>query len=192
MNDATNLFQNIYPKDPYWIKIKKAYDLWKNNQAHEKIAISDRKLYILQLHDKFTKIPDIIFDSLLAVNFSSKECFKLYIAIYKIMVKKNIFYLKCPKSYLCAISKMERFLLYRVLKELQEKNMLLISKEECSTFIFTLNLSPLSWNLKEENIEEIKTIVNREVDRVDKKWIKETLNMESEESVEELLRGFEN
>ena len=174
LKNYAKLDQEIYFNDPYFIKIREVFNKWKNENREEmKIASNSKKLSLLSLKDKWEKISDILFESLLQVNFKSKDCFKVYLGIHRLTLKKSALEFKCTKSYLEKSLGVERILLYRILDELVEKNMLIVEKLPKWKFIFTLNKAPLSWNVSEREKEEISKIINREIDRIHKKYILE-------------------
>jgi hypothetical protein len=60
--------------------------------------------------------------------------------------------------------------LHRSISELEEKNMLLVERVD-NDFKFTLNLAPLTWNLSEGEKQNVDREIEKEIDRLHRKWI---------------------
>jgi hypothetical protein len=169
----TNLLNNVYRIDPYFKILKEVYDKWKNHHRKDKhIADSQRDITLLRLKKDFIKIPNILINQLTEINFSCKECFKLFIVMYKFTLTRNTMTFKCKKEYLRKMIKMHRNSFNVALKELKEKNMLLMEKEN-GYFYFTLNLCFLNWNLPEHEMEKIRENNENEIKRYQEKYIDE-------------------
>jgi hypothetical protein len=169
----TNLLNNVYRLDPFFRKLKEVYEKWKNHNIREKhIAKSQRDLILLKLMADFTKYPNILLNQLTEINFSCKECFKVFIIMYKFTLGKNSMTVKCKKEYLRKMIKIHRNTLDVALRELQEKNMLLMEKED-GYFCFTLNLCFLNWDLPEHEMEKIRENNEKEIGKYQEKYIDE-------------------
>ena len=170
-------FMRIYGEDVYFRKLKEIYEKYKNYpdngpSARKKIADSLEQIYRLQLRSKFTMFPNILLECIIPIRFKSYECLKIYLTLYRIMVRNNIsehsrlgrYSIRCKKSYLHKICNTKsRQNLYRALEELEEKNMLFEEKDIYGDFIFTLNLSFQSWNVNEEEKDMIMNEVERAI-----------------------------
>lgn len=163
----------LYRDDPLMQKVKEIHDKWRNHNNHKKIVKQERDIYLLNLDDKFIKFPNILFECLMIMNFSTSECFKLYQVIYKRIQRSRTPYFSCKKAYLERQSRINHMTLWRSIKELQDKNILLVEKTNDYGFKFILNVAPLTWVLSEHEREGIKEEVEREVNRLHEKWIDE-------------------
>ena len=173
-------FENLlidYKDDPLISKIEEAYHKWRNHNNHKKIVRRQKNIYWLDIDDKFIKFPNLICECLTEINFKAKDCFKVYFIIYKNLQRSGKPYITCHKSYLLKQIKINRLYLNVCLKELEEKNMLLVDKLT-RKFQFTLNVAPLLWILSERERENIEKEVEREVERINDKWIEENLFFE--------------
>ena len=171
MGDYESLLQ-LYREDVLIRKIEEVHQKWKNVNSHKKIVRRERDIYNLDLNDKFNKFPNIVWECLLEVNFTSKDCFKLFQVIYKLQQRKGRNFITCKKMYLLKQIKINRMTLHRSISELEEKKMLLV-ETHATEFKFVLNMAPLLWNVSESEKEKIEQEVIREIERVDKKWIRE-------------------
>lgn len=163
----------LYRDDPLMQKVKEVYDKWRNHNNHKKIVKRERDIYLLNLDDKFIKFPNILFECLLSMNFSTSECFKLYQVIYRHIQRYNQPYLSCKKAYLERLSKLNHMTFYRAINELKDKKMLLEERTVDYEFKFTLNVAPLTWILSVSEREDIRDEVEREINRLHEKWIEE-------------------
>jgi hypothetical protein len=168
----TELLNNVYRVDPVFLKLNEIYDKWKNhNNKNKKLVESQKDVVLLRLKKHFTRFPNLFLNQLAEVNFSCKDCFKVYILMYKFTLKRNNMRFKCKKEYLRKMIKIHRSAFDRALDELQEKNMLLIEKDY-GYFYFTLNLSFIDWDLLDDEKEVI--IENNEYEM--EKWEDRYLN----------------
>jgi len=162
MREDSNLLNGIYRFDSVFLKLNEIYNKWKNTRRKDKHIVTNQKdVILLRLKQNFTKYPNILLNQLTEVNFRCKDCFKVYLIMYKFMLKRNNMRFKCKKEYLRKMVKIHRNSLERVLKELEEKNMVLIEKEN-GYFYFTLNLSFENWLLT--NKEKERIILNNEME----------------------------
>lgn len=169
----TNLLNDVYRNDEFFQKLKTAHDKWKNhNRPKKHIVESQKDIILLKLKVKFTKYPDILLNQLLEINFSCKECFKIFLIMYRFMLIRNNMRFKCKKEYLRKMIKIHRNVLDRGIKELNDKNMLLIEKEN-AYFYFTLNLCFENWNIPEYEKAIIKENNEREIEWYDDRYIQE-------------------
>lgn len=175
MSDFDDLMLNVYRHDPLIQKLEQVYTKFKNNRQGlngQHIVKKQKQIYRLDISEKFEKDYHPFFECLLQVKFNHKDSFKLYLVILKILQRKNKNFIKCKKTFLEKISRLDRQGFIRCIKELEIKNMLLVKKEE-NDFIFTPVMTPLAWRLSENELERIREEVNREINRLDKKWIQE-------------------
>lgn len=173
MDLATNLLNNVYRIDSFFIKLKEVYDKWKNHHRKDKHIVDNQKdIILLKLKKDFIKIPNILLNQLTEINFSCKECFKIFLMMYKFTLVRNTMRFKCKKEYLRKMIKIDRNSFERGIKELNEKNMLLVEKEH-GYFYFTLNLCFSNWNLNEEEMMKIRENTQREIDNYQEKYIDE-------------------
>jgi len=167
----TNLLNNVYKNDPLFMKLKEIYDKWKNHNRREKhIAKSQKDIILLKLTTDFTKIPNILINQLTEVNFSCKDCFKAFLIMYRFSLIRNNMRFKCKKEYLRKMIKVHRTGLERILKELQEKNMLFMDKSD-SYFYFTLNLCFVNWEVSEYEKEQIRKNNEETIEKYDERYI---------------------
>ena len=174
MGKKTELLNNVYRKDIFLNKLKDIYNKTKN-QRDKKIVDIERDIFLLKIKMKFTKIPDILLNQLTEITFSCKECFKVFIHIYKITLKADEFGFKCKKEYLRKIVKLHRNVLDRAINELEEKNMVLIEKED-SLFTFIPNLSFLNWNISDSEKMNIRENIENELEWYNTKFDIEEIN----------------
>ena len=173
MSLDTNLLNNVYRLDPFFQKLKEVYEKWKNYNRKEKhIVKSQRDIILLKLMIDFTKIPNILLTQLTEVNFSCKECFKTFIIMYRFTLVRNNMKFKCKKEYLRKMIKIHRNVLERCIRELEEKNMVLVEKEN-GYFYFTLNLCFENWNVQDHEKEKIKENIENEIEKYQEKYIHE-------------------
>jgi hypothetical protein len=175
MNDFDILLRDVYRHDPLMQKIKEIYNKFKNIRQGldgKHIVKNEKQIYSLDIGEKFEKNYNPFFECLLEVKFRHKDSFKLYSIIIRKIKSINSPYIKCRKSYLEKISRLDHQGFLRCLSELKEKNMLLESRDK-NLFIFTPVLSPLTWKVSESELEKIEKEIKREIDRLDKKWIQE-------------------
>ena len=174
-DDSSDLLINVYRHDPLFQKLLEAYEKFQGtNGLHgRKKYIADRKtdIYYYDLNDKFVKIYGPYLECLAKVNFNHKDCFKFMIIIHKKCLQRGKKFLTCRKTYIARQASLNRPTFNRVIKELEEKNMLRIKKGE--SFTFTPVEAPLAWNVSEEEREEIEKEIARDIKRVDEKWIQE-------------------
>ena len=171
MRHDTELLNNVYRHDSIFLKLNEIYER-RRNYRRNKIVDNQRDIVLLRLKTDFTKIPNILMHQLTEINFRCKDCFKAYILMYKFTLTRNSMRFKCKKEYLRKMIKINRQTLNRVLIELEEKNMLLSVKEN-GYFYFTLNLSFDSWNLLDNEKEEIKLNNEREIEKWQIKYLDE-------------------
>jgi len=164
-----------YRNDPLMKIIKEVYNKWRNHATHKKIVKREKDIYILNLDDKFIKFPNILIECLASMNFSHAECFKLYLVIYRYMQRYGTPYLACKKAYIERQSKINRMTLWRCIRELEDKKMLLVERTLNYEFKFYLNVAPLTWISSEKEREDIEEEVEREVERIHEKWIEENM-----------------
>lgn len=166
------LVTNVYRDSTFFKKLIEIFNKRASiNGKKKNIADRMKDLLILDLNDKFQKHYLPFLDCLLRVKFNHKDSFRFYIVIRRDCLRKGRPYMRCRKMYLINQLYFDRVTLNRVIKELEEKNMLKIKKED--GFVFTPVLDPLSWILSEEEREEIKKEVERDIKRLDEKWIPE-------------------
>jgi len=161
----------VYREDILISKIDQIYEKYKNNINHKKIVKRKKNIYWYDHDDKFLKFPNIIYECLLEVDFKAKDCFKVYLTILKNLQRKQKPYMACKKSFLLKQVKIKRLYLDVCLKELKDKKMLLEEKTDNFDFQFFLNIAPLTWNVIER--ENIEREVEREMERLEEKWINE-------------------
>lgn len=174
MTDIMNDLLQIYREDPYFKKVEEIFEKWKNHISHKKIVKTRRDIYALNLSDKFIMFPNILAECLFKIDFKRKDCFKLVFLIYKNIQRKNKSYLICKKMYLINQMNLNRMTIDRATDELKEKNILLVEKNIYG-FKYILNLAPLSWNLLGEDKEHVEKEVEREIYRLQQKWIDEVI-----------------
>lgn len=163
-----------YRNDPLIKKVEEVYNKWRNHNGHKKIVKRKKDIYLLDLNDKFIKFPNILFECLTEINFSNKECFKLFFTVYKNIQRYGTPYMTCKKSYLLKQVKTNRMSLHRSIKELEDKKILLVERNDFQ-FKFFLNMAPLTWNISERERTCIEKEVEREIKRLDEKWIEENV-----------------
>lgn len=169
MRKDTELLNNIYRHDAVFLKLNEIYERRRNTRK-KKLVDNQRDVILLRLKSDFTKIPNLMLNQLTEVDFSCKDCFKAYIVMYKFMLARNTMRFKCKKEYLRKMIKINRQTLNRILIELEEKNMLLIEKEN-GYFYFTLNLSFNDWNLPDNKKEIISENNERELEKWEEKYL---------------------
>lgn len=170
---SNNLLNNVYRIDQLFTTFKEIYNKYKNRSNTEnKIFNNPKDIFILRLSTDFTKYPNILINQLIEVEFNCKDCFKVFLLIYRNILYRNEMCLKCKKEYIRKLTKLNRMTLDRSLKELEEKNMLLIEKIG-NYFHFTLNLCFLSWNLEDSKKEIIRENIELENNKYRKKYIDE-------------------
>jgi hypothetical protein len=169
MRDYESLLQ-LYREDPLFIKIEEVYNKWKHHARHKKIVKSKRDIYLFKLNDKFIMFSNILLECLFQVDFKAKDCFKFFMVIYKNLQRNGSPFMTCKKMYLVKQVKINRMTLHRSISELEEKNMLLVERID-NDFKFTLNLAPLSWNLSEGEKQNVDREIEKEIDRLHRKWI---------------------
>lgn len=172
--DFSMLLADVYRHDPLMQKHKEIWNKFKHERHGldgKHLVKHENQIYCLDIGERFDKDYHPFFECLMEVKFRHKDCFKLYTAILR-KINQNNPWIKCKKSYLEKISRIDHQGFIRCINELEEKNMLLERRKE-NQFIFTPVLSPLSWTLSETELERIRVEVNREIERLDKKWIKE-------------------
>jgi hypothetical protein len=169
-----DLLNDVYRNDEFFLKIKEIYEKYKNhtrlpnNINH--IVDNKKDIIFLRLKVNFTKFPNILINQLTEINFKCKDCFKVFLLMYRQQLKENNLTFSCKKEFLRKIIKVNRVSFERALNELQEKNMILVEKEN-AYFYFTLNLSFQTWNLSEDEKERILKNLEREIELYEEKYI---------------------
>lgn len=169
-----------YRHDPLFNMLNKAFDKYPSNgpglkaddnRKPQHIAQKKRHIHLLNISENFSKNYNPLMECLAPIQFRHKDCLKVFQVIYKNCLRSNKPYMVGKKRYLQKQVYMNRPTLDNTIKELIEKEMLLERKEDAQ-FIYTPVLAPLSWNLSEGEREDIKREVEREIKRVEDKWIK--------------------
>lgn len=168
-----NLLNNVYRSDPFFKKLKEVYDKTKNyTRRSRQIVNNEKDLIQLKLQVKFTKYPDILINQLTEVNFRCKECFKIFLLMYRFFLKTNGMSFECKKEYLRRMIKIHRNVLERGLNELEEKNMILIERIN-GYFRFTLNLCFLDWNIEDCEKVRLRENIDYEIEWYQERYIQE-------------------
>lgn len=167
-DDYDELLRTVYRQDPYFQKLEEVFDRCSRDRR-KNIVDRKRDIYFFDLNDKFQKHYIPFLECLIRINFQHKDCFKFMIVLLKKCLSEGKPFLVCRKMYIINQVNFDRMTFNRVIRELEEKNMIRVQKE--NDFVFTPIMAPLSWNLSEKEREEIKREVERDMKRLDDKWI---------------------
>jgi hypothetical protein len=155
----------MYKEDELFQKYKELYDKWKThaNKKHLHIAKTEKDICLMRLTKNFEKIQSIVIDCLNSVNFSKKDSYKLWLNIFIKCQQKRCFTIRYKKEYIRMLARIKhRVSFERSLKELIDKKMLFVDKDE-SYFKFTPILSFSNWNVNDDDKDQIKLRIERDI-----------------------------
>lgn len=167
-----DLVNDVYRNDQLFQKLKECWEKWKHHADKSKHVVQNGEgdIILLKLKSRFTKYPDILINQLLEVKFGCKDCFKVFLRLYRLILAKDSMSFKCKKEYIRKNTKLNRVTLDKALNELKDKNMILIEKQN-GYFNITPNLCFENWNVSDDEKIAIRENNENEIEWYDEKYI---------------------